>query len=140
MLGACPVGYLMVSGLLAGAYIESYASNNLRDLRRHLGSCAVFARMARDFGDDTLPVHSTGQYLPGSHAPSSQVANWDMLTLVMGRLLSSCVEKKGQPGWSARVGDIVVFFVPQDSAFRRRWWRNELEIDGTNVTGSVTSS
>jgi len=103
------------------------------------GNCAVFARMARDFGDETLPAFP-GQYLPGSHAPPMQVAKWDNLTLVMGHLLSSCVGNKGEPGWSARVGDIVVFFVPQDSAFRRQWWRDGAEVGGTNSTGALSSS
>jgi hypothetical protein len=122
------------------AYTYPFASHKTRDSHPHLGNCAVFASMVRDFGDDTLPVYSRGQYLPGSHAPPIQIAKWDTLTLVMEQLLSSCVAANGRPGWSARVGDIAVFFVPEDSAFRRRWWRQLGEVGGMNSTGSVRSS
>lgn len=101
-------------------------------------NCAVFARMAKDFGDGVLPIQP-GQYLPASEAPAFQVAQWDSLTQVMVHTLSTCVNEKGQPGWSARVGDIVVFFVPTNSEFRKRWWSEVTEIGATNSSGVLTS-
>lgn len=130
----------MVSDPPIEAYTYPSISHKPQDSHQNLGGCAVFASMVRDFGDDTLPVYSSGQYLPGSHAPPIQIAKWDTLTLAMGQLLSSCVAANGRPGWSARVGDIAVVFVPEDSAFRRRWWRQVGEVGGTYSSRRVTTS
>lgn len=108
-----------------------------------VGNCAVFARMARDFGDDTLPTNDNPEeFLRTSDAPYFQISRWEIVTHAMEHLLRSCIsaERHPKPGWSALAGNIVVVIVPFDSEFREEWWRSNSELGGTNVTGLLSSS
>lgn len=100
--------------------------------------------MGRDFGDDTLPLSNmhTDLYLATSRMPVFQISTWNLITLVLGHLLSSCVAGAGKPGWTARVGSVVVLVVPLDSEIRRRFWSPAPEIGGSvsNSSGLLTSS
>lgn len=92
--------------------------------------------MAKDFGDDTLPINPPGHYFPGAHTAPVQVTTWDFLATGLSHLLYTCVSISGQPGWAARLGNVIVAIVPMESAFRRRWWRGDMEVGGGNRNGT----
>lgn len=98
------------------------------------GTCAVFVRMAKDFGDSTLPLtHSSNppnQYFPGRHTSPIQVSNWDSLSIALRHLLHTCVGRDGSPGWTVRLGNIVLLIVPMESEFSRTWWSGDGDVGG----------
>ena len=94
-------------------------------------SCAVVARMAKDFGDHVLPFWD-GDYLPtGTFAPT-QESIWAFIIYEMERLLSTCVWHQRRPGWGKEGSNIIILFLPMDSDMRKKWWPDSVMFDSTN--------
>jgi len=97
--------------------------------------------MAKDFGDDSLPLSNNppGQYLPAGHLSPIQVTTWEFLTTGLMHLLHICVATSGAPGWTTRAGNIIILIVPMESEFRRRWWTGNGEVADGDWTGLLES-
>ena len=106
------------------------------------GNCAVFASMAKDFGEAALPSpEETGKlYYNATGSALYQVATWDIVAKVLEEVFYACVAKEGKPGWSVRAGDIVVAIVPSNSGFRSEWWSSDGTFESTEYPGLLASS
>ena len=86
------------------------------------GDCALILRMAKDFGDDVLPLRTTG-FFPGSLRKPVEENNWPDIMAQIETLVSICAWRAipSGPGW-ARIGsDMVVLLLPADSEMHKRW-------------------
>ena len=95
--------------------------------------------MAKDFGDNVLPITPPGHFFPGSHLSPVQVTTWNFLLLGLMHLLHSCVSMSGRPGWAARLGNVIVAIAPLDSEFRATWWTGFEDSGALNGTGLLES-
>jgi len=59
-------------------------------------------RMAKDFGDDVLPLR-WGGFLPASHLAPTDEDDWPDIISQIEQLQLNCLAVLGVPGW-ARVG------------------------------------
>ena len=89
--------------------------------------------MAKDFGDDVLPLRTRG-YFPGSSKIPIEKYNWPDILDQSEMLLSNCLWRdlsKG-PGWARAGNNIIVLFLPTDSEMRKRWLPFEQSLGAVN--------
>lgn len=99
------------------------------------GDCTLALRMAKDFGDDVLPLRTHG-YFPGSSKLPIEKYDWPDILAQSETLLSNCVwrDLSTGPGWARAGNNIIVLFLPTDSEMRKRWLPLE------HTLGAVNSS
>ena len=78
--------------------------------------------MAKDLGDDVLPLRTRG-FFPGSRHQAVEQRDWPYIIDQIEQLMSNCLwGRTTEPGW-ARVGNnMIVLLMPMDSEMRRLWW------------------
>jgi hypothetical protein len=88
----------------------------------YLGNCAIVLRMAKDFGDDVLPLRNRG-YSPGSHHPPMDQHDWPDIIDQVEQLVSNCVWGGiTEPGWARVSNRMIVLLLPMDSQMRKQCW------------------
>ncbi len=100
-----------------------------------IGDCALVLQMAKDLGDDVLPLRNQG-YFPASSKQPTEEHDWPDILNQAEVLMSNClwgVFTTG-PGWARAGNNIIVLLLPTDSEMRKRW----LPIEPT--LGAVNSS
>ena len=111
--------------------------------------------MAKDFGDDVLPLVYLDGYYKTSASPGQALAHWYALLQTAKYELNDGVIKYGQPGWIhgaqtdaiRTVLYVILMYVPTTSIMSQRWAAGiEGQQDSSlnlvspkNGTGSVTS-
>lgn len=97
------------------------------------GSCYVLFRIAKDFGDNVLPI-SDREYLVTSTRLTTFRSRWISLILTL-RALVECIEVQGQPGWSSVSDDKgILLLFPVSSGMHRIWAATNGIVDGINGT------
>ena len=89
--------------------------------------------MAKDFGDDVLPLRNEG-YFPGSSKQPTEEYDWPDILAQFELLLSSCVwgSTLTNPGWARAGNNMIVFLLPTDSEMRKRWLPVEQTLGAVN--------
>ena len=107
-----------------------------------IGDCTLVVRMAKDFGDDVLPLRTHG-YFPGSSRLPIEKYDWPDILAQSETLLSNCLwrDLSTGPGWARAGNNIIVLFLPTDSEIRKRWLPFEQTLGAVNSSSyiSVTS-
>ena len=89
--------------------------------------------MAKDFGDDVLPLRTHG-YFPGSSKLPIEKYDWPDILDQTEMLLSNCLwrDLSTGPGWARAGNNIIVLFLPTDSEMRKRWLPFEQSLGTVN--------
>ena len=97
------------------------------------GDCTLGLRMAKDFGDNVLPLRTHG-YFPGSSKLPIEKYDWPDIVAQSEMLLSNCVwrDLPAGPGWARAGNNIIVMFLPTDSEMRKRWLPLEQALGAVN--------
>ena len=100
-----------------------------------IGDCVLGLRMAKDFGDDVLPLRTQG-YFPGSLRQPTEVHDWPDILDQLESLMSNCVWGRllTGPGWARAANNMIVLLLPMDSEMRKRW------LPAEQTLGAVDSS
>ena len=101
-----------------------------------LGNCVLVFRIARDFGDDVLPLYGFGpqNYLVTSHMRTTSRTQWLEILLIL-RSVIQCVDAHGLPGWTMDMNEKgVVVVLPSTSQMARRWSFDNGDLHGSNGT------
>ena len=86
------------------------------------GNCAIVVRMAKDFGNDVLPLRTRG-YFPGSHYQPIDQCDWPDIIAQIEQLMSNCVwGATTEPGWARVSNKMIALLLPMDSQMRKLWW------------------
>lgn len=135
-LSAWELPYSKSSGrfYLTVYFLFPFSSVN-RPRRPSLGSCYVLFRIAKDFGDNVLPL-SDRDYLETSTRLALFRNRWVSLILNLRELIE-CIEVRGQPGWSSVSGDRgILLLLPVSSGMKREWATTNGIVGGMNGTSS----
>lgn len=103
------------------------------------GDCALELRMAKDFGDDVLPLRNQG-YFPGSSRQLAEKHDWPDILDQFESLVSSCVwgSPLTGPGWARAGNNMIVLLLPTDSEMRKRWLPLEQTVGVVNSSRYLT--
>ena len=98
-----------------------------------IGDCVLELRMAKDFGDDVLPLRNQG-YFPGSSRQLAEEHDWPDILVQCESLMSSCVwgSPLTGPGWARAGSNMIVLLLPTDSEMRKRWLPAEQKLAAVN--------
>lgn len=98
-----------------------------------VGDCTLVVRMAKDFGDDVLPLRTHG-YFPGSSKLPIEKYGWPDILDQSEMLLSNCLwrDLSTGPGWARAGNNMIVLFLPTDSEMRKRWLPFEQSLGAVN--------
>ncbi len=79
--------------------------------------------MAKDFGDDVLPLRNQKGYFPGSLRLPTEEHDWPDLLDQFEALITNCVwgSTLTRPGWARAGNNMIVLLLPTDSEMRKRW-------------------
>ena len=104
-----------------------------------VGDCALELRMAKDFGDDVLPLRNQG-YFPGSSRQLAEKHDWPDILDQFESLVSSCVwgSPLTGPGWARAGNNMIVLLLPTDSEMRKRWLPLEQTVGVVNSSRYLT--
>ena len=129
MAGASPVIPYLVSRQRTNFVL------NLKAKAPLAGDCALVLRMAKDFGDDVLPLRNQG-YFPGSSKQPTEEHDWPDILVQFELLMSNCIWRSLStgPGWARAGNNIIVLLLPTNSEMRKQW----LPVEST--LGAVNSS
>lgn len=100
------------------------------------GTCIVLFRIAKDFGDDVLPLpyDRPHNYLKTSTRQPTDQGRWDWLLRSLAALLP-CVQGNGEPGWwTSPYGNGILMLLPSESAMARQWWYSDIGLARMNST------
>ena len=107
-----------------------------------IGNCVLELRMAKDFGDDVLPLRNQG-YFPGSFRQPTEEHDWPDILDQFESLMSNCVwgSTLTGPGWARAGNNMIVLLLPADSEMRKRWLPVEQTLGAVNSSRylSITS-
>ena len=100
-----------------------------------VGDCTLVVRMAKDFGDDVLPLRTHG-YFPGSSKLPIEKYDWPDILDQSEMLLSNCLwrDLSTGPGWARAGNNMIVLFLPTDSEMRKRWLPFEQSLGAVNTS------
>ena len=106
-----------------------------------IGDCTLIVRMARDFGDNALPV-SPDHYLSTSRCTPTTNMTWRGIFDSLSATITHCLDNF-RPGWAPvapPVGyNLIVLAVPTKSGFTRRWMNSALLTAGSNSSTSSST-
>ena len=79
--------------------------------------------MAKDFGDNVLPLRDGG-FLQGSRRAAQAVLRWEDILWVLGDM-HRAPQPFAKPIWTTALGvqggNAVIMFIPSESVMARRW-------------------
>ena len=98
-----------------------------------IGDCVIELRMAKDFGDDVLPLRNQG-YFPGSSRQLVEEHDWPDIIDQCESLMSNCVwgSHLTGPGWARAGNNMIVLLLPTNSEMRKRWLPPEKTLAAVN--------
>ena len=128
--GAFPLDPFLVSHRITQSSLTFKPKTTL------IGDCVIELRMAKDFGDDVLPLRNQG-YFPGSSRQLVEEHDWPDIINQCESLMSNCVwgSHLTGPGWARAGNNMIVLLLPTNSEMRKRWLPNEKTLAAVNSSG-----
>ncbi len=104
------------------------------------GSCSVVIRMARDFGEDALPMEGRA-YFPSAGSVPVQTDTWSALLRSLGVLYNACLLNGESAGWHVLDNDIIVAFWSRRSVMNQRYGiRGRTVLEPLNLSAAASNS